>query len=390
MTDLSDLLSKQSIDFIQRKTLKPTFSWLDNWGEEHAHSLSVAKATQLDILEDFQAELIKSEKSGKGFKEGVKPKLIEKGWWGKQVREDPLTGELKTVQLGSDRRLKTIYRANIRTARAAGQWERAQHTKKTLPYFMYQLGASEHHREHHVAIAGTILPVNHAYWDTHFPPNGWGCKCRVRQITNVEAARKGYDPKKSAPKIEYKEFTNKRTGEILKLPADIDAGWSTNAGKARANTLMQHLTGRITTAGEASGRKVIQELWADEKYIKTIAALPNENKVHIPIAISERMAKKFKTDKSTIMIGTDTLNLKREARKVQKFDLKFDDFGKIQTILDDGHILHDKRRKNYSILHLVGKLWFKVEVNISKAGFMHVQAFCPIEKKRAIREIEKG
>ncbi len=394
-TDKVKLLSQGVVDFLERKNLKPAFHWQDVFAQEHAHSFTVAKSTQHNILQDVKDALIDAEKSGKGFKafkEGLKPKLIKKGWWGKRAQIDPLTGESVVAQLGSDRRLKTIYRANIRSARAAGQWERAQRTKKTLPYFVYQLGASEHHRQHHVAIAGTILPIDNSFWDTHFPPNGWGCNCRVRQITKAEAGRKNYDPKKAAPKITYKEHINKRTGEVHKVPTDIDVGWHTNAGKSRAETLMQHLSGRLNGAGEVAAKSTVQELWKNEKYINTIAKLPNEKRVHIPIAISNRVAKAFKTDKPAIMISTDVLNLKRETRKAEKFDLEFADFGKVQSIIDDGELVYDKRYKNYAIFKQIAKDWFKVVVNVSKGGYLRVQTFHPINEadmKKFIKRRQK-
>ncbi len=40
--------------------------------------------------------------------EMLQPLLIKRGWWGVQEMDDPLTGETRTVQLGSDRRLRTI------------------------------------------------------------------------------------------------------------------------------------------------------------------------------------------------------------------------------------------------------------------------------------------
>jgi hypothetical protein len=62
----------------------------------------------------------------------------------------------------------------MRVSRSAGQWQRIDRTKKTLPYLVYYLGPSANHRDEHVGWAGTILPVDHPWWDTHFVPNGWG------------------------------------------------------------------------------------------------------------------------------------------------------------------------------------------------------------------------
>lgn len=32
------------------------------------------------------------------------------------------------------------------------------------------------------ALHGVTLPVGHPFWDSHFPPNGWNCRCDVMQV----------------------------------------------------------------------------------------------------------------------------------------------------------------------------------------------------------------
>ncbi|MDQ7091767.1 MAG: phage minor head protein [Methylococcales bacterium] len=154
---------KEALDYFNSKDLKIGFDYRDVWRAEHAYSFTVAKAMTVDILEDIQGAVSKAIKEGKTFhqfQKELKPILQQKGWWGRKDMRDPLTGEIKDVQLGSPRRLKTIYRANMRTARGAGKWERIQRTKAALPYLLYQLGPSEHHRPEHVAWDGIMLPAD--------------------------------------------------------------------------------------------------------------------------------------------------------------------------------------------------------------------------------------
>lgn len=35
-------------------------------------------------------------------------------------------------------------------------------------------------RPEHLAYVGTVLPIEHPWWDDHLPPIAWNCKCRVR------------------------------------------------------------------------------------------------------------------------------------------------------------------------------------------------------------------
>ncbi len=225
------------MSYLKNKNWKPAFSWLDVGPEEHAFSFTVAKATEMDVLRTIREHTQKAIDEGQSFanfQKELEPKLQKLGWWGQQSRIDPLTGKAVDVQLGSPRRLKTIYWANTRTARAAGQWARIERTKKFLPFLQYRIGVSENHRLLHMAWDGMILAADDNWWDTHFPPNGWGCNCWVKQITARQAEKTGVS---QSPKITYENFTNKRTGEVWRVPKGIDPGWQSNAGKLRAQSL---------------------------------------------------------------------------------------------------------------------------------------------------------
>lgn len=226
---------KDALDWFRAKGMKPSFDYRDVWQEEHATTWTVAKAMNLDILEAIRSavdEMIDAGQDFGTFKRELQPLLVKQGWWGTANMVDPLTGEKRDVQLGSPRRLRTIYDINLRTANAAGQWRRIERTKKTHPYLLYQLGPAQHHRPQHLAWDGILLPADDSFWSSHFPPNGWGCKCWVRQVSRREGERLLVTGKylDKAPTPEQMEYINRRTGQVLKVPVGIDPGWAYNPG----------------------------------------------------------------------------------------------------------------------------------------------------------------
>lgn len=258
-----------ALQFFRAKISTSGFDWRDIWRTEHAHAFTVAKAVQADVLESIRSALDSALAEGmtmRQFAKELTPTLQKLGWWGRAAMEDPVTGEIVDAQLGSPRRLKTIYRANMRSARAAGQWLRAQRTKAALPYLLYELGPSKEHRKEHVKWHGTLLSIDHSWWNTHMPPNGWGCKCRVRQISRAEARRLEQEGKvtTTAPATSMVAWKNKRTGQTEMVPAGIDPGWDTNPGKARQQNLEKVLSGKLDGMGPA----VIRVARADLKYYK--------------------------------------------------------------------------------------------------------------------------
>ena len=261
-------IPKDALQYFRAKIATPGFDWRDIWRTEHASAFTVAKATQADVLTSIREALDKALAEGRPYRQfaaELTPTLQELGWWGEQMMVDPVSGKPVAAKLGSPRRLKTIFRANLRTARAAGQWNRAERTKAALPYLLYELGPSREHREEHVAWHGTLLPIDDPWWETHMPPNGWGCKCRVRQVSRAEAERMRQEGvmapgraqiidaqtglptgqlekrrvpvKTQAPPIVRVPWENKRTGRVEMVPAGIDPGWDSNPGKTRLQNL---------------------------------------------------------------------------------------------------------------------------------------------------------
>lgn len=252
-------IPKEALAYLRAKKLEPGFDYRDVWRESHATAFTVAKAMQVDVLESIRDSLDQALAEGRTFaqfKKDLTPTLQKLGWWGESDETDPVTGETRTVQLGSPRRLKTIYDTNKTIAYQSGQWQRIQRNKKSFPYLKYVLGPSKEHRAEHVAWAGTILPVDDPWWASHKPKNGWGCNCDVISLTEAQAQREGIS---SAPQVKMRKWENERTGEVLDVPVGIDPGWDFNPGQVAHDEYAARIFGnKIKTASPEVGSLAMQ------------------------------------------------------------------------------------------------------------------------------------
>jgi len=184
--------------------------------------------------------------------------LQEKGWWGRKDMVDPLTGRTVNAQLGSDRRLKTIYSVNMRQAFIKGQYERGM-ASRLHPYILYRLGNSRQHREEHMAWEGIILPKTDPWWDSHLPQNDWGCNCKIEFLT--EERKRRYEAegiptpprldgtgggnvpaKTAAPPPRYRNYYNERKGIVERVPVGVHPAFNWNQGAmGRRVSTMEHL-----------------------------------------------------------------------------------------------------------------------------------------------------
>lgn len=211
-----------------------SFSWLDVLAEEHATGFTVAKSAGFDVLADIFEAVERQVAEGRTIREAIKdlrPILQAKGWWGRKDVLDPLTGETVRAQLGSTRRLETIFSTNARVSYAAGHWARFEAQKRIRPYLRYVAILDGRTRPQHALWHNVCLPVDHPWWDTHAPPCGWNCRCTLQSLTERDVERMRPRLKFEPPPETFRSWTNRRTGEVVDLPDGIDPGWAHNPGK---------------------------------------------------------------------------------------------------------------------------------------------------------------
>ena len=77
--------------------------------------------------------------------------------------------------------LRAEYNFVSTSAEMAARWEEFE--KDGDRYFLqYRTVGDDRVRKEHMALDATTLPVEHPFWDTHYPPNGWNCRCNVVQV----------------------------------------------------------------------------------------------------------------------------------------------------------------------------------------------------------------
>lgn len=217
---LESLPSEEAIRYLRNKANITTQHWDEMLGEIHAKAFTVAGATKLALLQDLraavQAALEQGESIGQ-FRKRFDQIVQEHGWDYKGQR---------------GWRTRVIYDTNLRAAHMAGKWEQFQRTKATRPYLQYLTAGDSQVRLEHEKWDKTILPMDDAFWQTHYPPNGFGCRCTVRSLSKRDLERKGLSISDS-PSIERTERINTRTGEVYgDIPDGIDTGWDYNVGQA--------------------------------------------------------------------------------------------------------------------------------------------------------------
>lgn len=219
-----DLPFQEAIDFFRQKVNLPSDHWTDLMNEAHSHGFAVAGAASDALVGDFRRAVDKAISQGTGFQEFRKDfdSIVQKHGW-------KHTGK-------AGWRARVIYETNMTTAFAAGRYAQmtAPHMLEAFPYWQYHHTPCAHPRLLHLAWDGMILRADDPFWATCYPPNGWGCRCFVTAVSEGRLRRMGRAGPDASPKLEWRDWLNKRTGEIMKVPAGVDPGFAYNPGKAWA------------------------------------------------------------------------------------------------------------------------------------------------------------
>ncbi len=270
-----------------RGDLRPTVRWHEMMHEDHAAHFTVAKVAKLDLLRAIRTSLDNTLRGGGTFeswKRDIVPQLQKAGWWG-VVTDAELTGTAAPV-IVNERRLQTIFNTNVRMSQAAAAWSKIQAEKELFPFLRY---LSDHWRKDprkdHQSWHGLILPVDHPWWQTHFPPNGWGCRCHYEQVSQARMERNGWkvsEPPDDGPPRDF--FAAGRTAPIP-VPAGIHPGFGYNPGIAHLRAVSEKTLDSVRRAADAGqiveARAIVRAI-VDDAAFEQFLALPEGS---FPVAV---------------------------------------------------------------------------------------------------------
>lgn len=228
---LVPLPMKEAFEFWKNKVhLNPgEFAKLSDEAKLLAFGVSgIAKGDQLTTVFNALQKAIEQGTSFAKFKAECREIFERRGWTGKR-----------------DWRVQNIFRTNIQTAYNSGQYKRQKEMADTFPYLQYSAINDRRTRATHKAMDDMVFPIDHQFWNTWYPPNGYRCRCTTLSLTKRQVKRLGL-------KVETKDPTNMPisipspvTGAKLHVQQLLpDPGFSHHPGKVVWGGMVDQTVGK--------------------------------------------------------------------------------------------------------------------------------------------------
>lgn len=238
---------EEQIAFFRKKLNLPTERWDDIKTRANDRAFYVAGAQKADLLSELRLAVEKtlSGASIGQFRKDFAAAVARSGWSG-------WTGQ--GTQAGEAWRTRVIYQTNMATSYAAGRWQQLNDPdlKAVRPFWKYiHADGVAQPRPMHLAWgnSGLTLPNDHPFWQTHFPPNGWGCGCRVVAVRLPRG-----DDATSPP--DGWDTIDAKTG----APAGIDKGWGYAPGANVDTSLRQMVQDKLITYPDAIAKALAADI----------------------------------------------------------------------------------------------------------------------------------
>ncbi|MEW6692714.1 MAG: phage minor head protein [Pseudomonadota bacterium] len=237
------------------ENLVPTARWTDMRGHAHERAFTVAGAMKADLLADLARAVERAIIERKGldaFRKDFDAIVARHGW--------DYVGERNW-------RTRVIFETNLLTSYAAGRLAQLKDPKllKIAPYWRYVHNDSViHPRPLHKRWGEMRLTLrhDHPFWTTHYPPNGWGCRCYV-------VAERTPKPGDAVEPPAGWDAVDPKTG----APVGIDKGWDYAPGATVQDELRRLVQQKVAQLPKPLGRALEAEVAAFLH--KPIAMMPN-------------------------------------------------------------------------------------------------------------------
>ena len=287
---------------------RPTRHWYDIWQEAQAKAVTVSGMTRFDLLEDVKKGLVdavKNGKTGKMFIDDLAPILRAKGWTGKRQNINPKTGEVTEKGPDLPARLSLIFTQNVQSAYMYGRYRAMLANAEERPWWMYIAVLDSRTRPHHAALNKKVFRYDDPFWKTHYPPNGFRCRCRTRALSDVQLEREGVTPESGEGRMVSRDaVVNPRAPESQRVVREV-WGWQERPGGLThwTDTGFSYSAGYTTYQLDCELAQKLELIKSDTLYAEVVQAINNAPARHAAFGlwIEEKLASKWKTGDAVVV-----------------------------------------------------------------------------------------
>ncbi len=172
-----DVPPEEAIDYFKRKKIVTPKEFDKLSTEAKIGAFKIAGIYRANVLDAFKFEIEDVLATGRSGREAVK------GF------KEILNGDRPHKMLG-DFHLETIWRTNMASAYGVGRRRSMEEVSELLPFWERLAVMDDRTRPAHRALHGVIMPADDPFWDEHYPPDGFNCRCTV--IARLDMPE-GYD-----------------------------------------------------------------------------------------------------------------------------------------------------------------------------------------------------
>jgi uncharacterized protein with gpF-like domain len=288
---------------------------------------------------------------------------------------------------------------------------------KRRPFWQYIAVNDSRTRPDHSAMHGRIFRWDDPIWESLYPPNGWGCRCRVRALTQRQVDRSKLRVEFGAGKLKTDmRLVSEKTGELQPVTSynyggtgrqaqrfSPDVGWSYNPGRAayqpnldgyNYTTARQYVKGNLTGPAFKQWYGKIENLVNDRltenpnlkvadlrrDSLGTLRAMGNQ-----PVAILKDEHKAALGAKSSqVLLSAETLAKQVLHRANQDIDL--DDYFRVQPTLEKPDLVIEDRQHHLLFYRVEGKT-YKATVKVTQDGKeVYLQSFRNSNERQMARD----
>lgn len=205
-----DFIFQDALKFLLQKKVVTKEEYEKLRGKSKAKAFTVARFTEAGVLQEFLNAVTQAVEEGTtlhDFKKRMDTFLEEKGYTGKKAY-----------------RASTIFFTNLQSAYNAGHYKSMSDptVRRLRPYWQYCTVGDEKVRPEHEMMNGKVFRADDPVWDEWFPPNGYGCRCTVKSLSERQIQERGL-------KVEEEPPSSVTDGSVG--PVRPDKGFRNNPGK---------------------------------------------------------------------------------------------------------------------------------------------------------------